>query len=58
MCYISNQDICLLSDDKAHGERGGASGYYFLGVSSFYFITIGGGERGESTGAGAENRSI
>ena len=38
--------------------RGGASGY-ILGVSSFLFcLVIGGVERGESTGAGADDRSI
>ena len=38
--------------------RGGASGY-ILGVSSFLFcLGFGGVERGESTGTGADNRSI
>ena len=43
---------------EAHEIRGGASGY-IPGVSSFLFCSvIGGVERGESTGAGTDNRSI
>ena len=42
---------------EAHEIRGGASGY-IPGVSSFLFFMIGGVERGESTGARADNRSI
>ena len=37
--------------------RGGAPGY-IPGVSSFLFARIGGVERGESTGSGADNGSI
>ena len=45
-------------ENRAHEQRGGASGY-ILGVSSFLFcLGFGGVERGESTGARADNRSI
>ena len=43
---------------EAHEIRGGAS-RYILGVSSFLFCSvIGGVERGESAGAGTDNRSF
>ena len=43
--------------NRAHEQRGGAF-RLILGVSSFLFAGIGGVECGESTGAGADNRSI
>ena len=38
--------------------RGGASGYIYGCIVFFYFARIGGVERGEGTGSGADNRSI
>ena len=43
---------------EAHEIRGGAPGYISGCVVFFYFVMIGGVERGESTGAGANDRSI
>ena len=44
--------------DRAH-EQEAVHPVIFLGVSSFLFCSgIGGVERGESTGPGADNRSI
>lgn len=43
---------------KRTRKRGGTSGLYNLGVSSFLFVRNGGVERGESTGAGTDYRSI
>lgn len=37
--------------------RGGAPGYS-SGCIVFFILQIGGGERGESTGSGADDRSI
>lgn len=46
------------NENRAHEQRGGASGY-IPGVSSFLFCSvIGGVEHGESTGAGTDNRNI
>ena len=60
LCVIV-QSIYLFVIHKAKRStqtRGGASGF-ILGVSSFLFCSvIGGVERGESTGTGADNRSI
>ena len=58
MCYILNQDIYLLIDNKAY-EMKRRRIRCIPGVSSFLFCSvIGGVERGESTGAGTDNRSI
>ena len=58
MCYILNQDIYLLIDNKAY-EMKRRRIRYIPGVSSFLFcLVIGGVERGESTGAGTDDRSI
>lgn len=44
---------------KSAQGRGGASGYYSGCGCLFYFaLMIGGAGDGESTGAGADNRSI
>ena len=43
--------------NKAH-EQEAAHLVIFPGVSSFYFARFGGVECGESTGTGADNRSI
>ena len=55
MCYISNQDICLLSDNKVHGMKRRHTWILFLGASSFLFLMIGGVERGAD--AGPEQRT-
>ena len=43
--------------NRVHEIRGGTP-RYILGVSSFLFAMIGGVERGESTGAGADYRNF
>ena len=57
MCYILNQDIYLLIDNKAY-EMKRRRIRCIPCVSSFSFAGIGGVERGESTGAGADNGSF
>ena len=58
MCYCFNQDIYMFtSENRAHEQRR-CTWIYFLVYRLFYFAGIGGVERGESTGAGADNRSI
>ena len=57
MCYSLNQDIYLLIENKAY-EMKRRRIRCIPGVSSFLFAGIGGVERGESTGAGADDRSI
>ena len=55
MCYILNQDIYSLIDNKAY-EMKRRRIRYIPGVSSFLFcLVIGGVERGESTGPGADD---
>ena len=46
----------IYKGNRAHGQE--AAHLEELGVSSFLFARIGGVERGESTRAGADNRSI
>ena len=58
MCYILNQDIYLLSDNKAYEMKRRRIRICFRVYRLFYFAIIGGVERGESTGSGADNRSI
>lgn len=57
MCYILNQDIYLLIDNKAY-EMKRRRIRCIPGVSSFLFAGIGGVERGKSTGTGADDGSI
>ena len=59
ICYICTSYLFMIYKAKRSTQtRGGASGY-IPGVSSFLFCSvIGGVERGESTGTGADNRSI
>ena len=48
----------IYSDNRAH-EQEAVHPDIFLGVSSFLFCSgFGGVERGESTGSGADDRSI
>lgn len=47
----------IYNDNRAHGQRGGVPGY-ISGCVVFFILQIGGVERGESTGTGADNRSI
>ena len=59
ICYICISYLFMIHKANiAHEQRGGASGC-IPGVSSFLFCSvIGGVERGESTGSGADDRSI
>ena len=57
MCYCFNQDIYLTSDNKAYEmKRRRIRIYSWCDV--FFIFMIGGVERGGSTGAGADDRSI
>ena len=58
MCYCFNQDIYMFtSDNRAHEQRRCIRIY--SGCVVFLFCSvIGGVERGESTGAGTDDRSI
>lgn len=46
----------IYKDNRAHGQRGGAPRK--TGCIVFFILQIGGVERGESTGAGADNGSV
>lgn len=59
MCYICNRYLFIIySANRAH-EPEAVHPDIFPGVAAFLFCSgFGGVERGESTGAGADNRSI
>ena len=57
MCYILNQDIYLLIDNKAYEMKRRRIRIY-SGCIVFFILQIGGVERGESTGAGADDRGV
>ena len=57
MCYILNQDIYLLIDNKAYEMKRRRIWICFR-VYRLFILQIGGVERGESTGTGADNGSI
>ena len=58
MCYICISYLFMIHKAKRSTQtRGGAFGY-ISGCSVFLFYRFGGVERGESTGTGADNRSI
>ena len=58
ICYICISYLFMIySDNRAH-EPEAVHSDIFRVYRLFYFAGIGGVERGESTGAGADNRSI